>query len=376
MNWVSDFFISNFVLICISIIMYVIAIQRFKQHTKISVYTICLVSSALILAIADSIQDYARIAVLNNLAIFCGILGYTIRPLCIYFMILMSEKIIPKKYFWLTYLPLIFNAIVYLCAFIPGTADIIFGFKLAESDGQLHFAGGPLRYSSHIISILYLSLLLFVAFANLKAKHLNHGLIILICSMFVVTAVVIETFFNPDGDIRVLNTTIAVSTLFYYLYLYMEITQIDALTGLFNRETYYHDILKMHDSATGIIQFDMNGLKYINDNFGHLEGDKALSTIASLIIKCAKRNMYAYRLGGDEFLVIVNGGSQEDIDEVVVDFKDALSKTKYYCSIGCAYREDNSITLEDLLRDAEKAMYHDKAEFYKNANFERRNALK
>ena len=157
MNWVSDFFISNFVLICISIIMYVIAIQRFKQHTKISVYTICLISSALILAIADSVQDYAKIAVLNNLAIFCGILGYTIRPLCIYFMILMSEKIIPKKYFWLTYLPLIFNAIVYLCAFIPGTADIIFGFKLAESDGQLHFAGGPLRYSSHIISVLYLS---------------------------------------------------------------------------------------------------------------------------------------------------------------------------------------------------------------------------
>ena len=156
----------------------------------------------------------------------------------------------------------------------------------------------------------------------------------------------------------------------------MERTQIDTLSGLFNREMYYRDVTKMSNSATGVIQFDMNGLKYINDNFGHLEGDKALRTIANSITKSVKRNMYAYRLGGDEFLVIANGGTEEDIKTVVERFKAHLKDTNYHCSTGYAYRKDKSIPFTDLLVEAEKNMYLDKEEFYKTSKIERRRGEK
>ena len=355
--------------------MYVIAIQRFRQHKKISSYTICLITSALLLAVMGYVQLYAKAHNNITLAVICGIFGYSLRPFCLYFMILMSERFIPKKYLWITFLPLVLNFIVYMCALIPGTKGLIFGFY-DNDNGGISFIGGPLRFTSHIISVLYLLFLLFVFFSNLKAKHLTHSVAILICTLFVVLAVVIETFFNDDDDIRILNLTIAVSTMLYYLYLYMEGSQIDALTGLFNRETYYHDILKMGDSATGIIQFDMNGLKYINDNYGHLEGDKALSTIADAIFKSAKRSMYAYRLGGDEFVLIVNSGNEEDIQQVVNKVKKYLKGTPYFCSIGYAYRNDKSLSFDDLLKEAERKMYEDKEEFYKNAKFERRKTEK
>ena len=372
MNWVSAFFIENFVLICISVAMYILAIQRFKQHRRISVYTISLISSALLLAVMGFVEIYAKTNGIKYLAIVTSIIGYSLRPACVCFMILMNEKIIPSKYLWILFVPLVVNFIVYACALIPGADQFIFGFIVNDDNTLSFMGGGPLRFTSHVISAMYLGLLFFVAIANLKLKHLDHSLILLVGVLFVVTAVVIESFFNDNGDIRLLNVTIAVSTLLYYLFLYMERSQIDGLTGLFNRETFYHDKHKMEDSVIGVIQFDMDGLKYINDNLGHHEGDKALKTIASVINSSIKRNMYAYRLGGDEFIVLVNGGKEEDIKEVIKTFKEELGKTSYHCSVGFSYRENGEIGLKDLIKESEKAMYANKTEFYKNSNFERR----
>lgn len=375
MEWLRDYFVTNFVLLCLSLVMVVIANQRFRQHPKISVLSILIVFVAIILSISSRVEDFGTEHGYIVLAKSMGIIGYTLRPACVLLLILMSERFIPKKFLWILFIPLSINLVIYLCAFIPNTEQIIFGYALNENDGLYHFAGGPLRYTSHIISAVYMSLLLYVSFANLKAKHLEHGIAILICALFVVGAVVIEMT-DSTGNIELLNLVIVSGTLVYYLFLYMESTQIDTLTGLFNRETYYRDSRKMGESATGVIQYDMNGLKYINDNFGHLEGDKALAAIATLITRSAKRNMYAYRLGGDEFTVIVNSSNEEEIRESIAKFKELLSKTPYHCSIGYAYRGKEKVGFIDLIKTAEAKMYQDKEEFYKNAEFERRKAEK
>ena len=372
MQLVGNYFIQNFILLCICLVMYVIAIQRFRQHSRISLYTILLISSALILSVVVALEDYA-VDIKGNLylALACGVFGYSLRPCCVYFLIMMSGRKVPKKYFWLTFMPLILNFIIYCVAFIPSTKYVIFGYS-ELSDGTLEFVGGPLHYSSHAISALYLVFLLYRSFSNLKAKHLEHGLAVLVCSLFVVLAVIIESLSDSKSNVHLLNLAIAVSTMLYYLYLYMERTQIDTLTGLYNRETYYRDRLKLQESATGVIQFDMNGLKYINDNYGHLEGDKALATIAETITKIAKRSMYAYRLGGDEYIIIANNSSEEDILEAVKEFKEILGETDYYCSIGYSYRANKEKSFDEMLKEAEQMMYLDKEEFYKNAPFERR----
>ena len=376
MEWLQQFLINNFLLLCISLVLVGNAIVRFKQHSRISLYTILLMGNTLLIAIIVLLNSYCKSQNYILAATIFTVLGYCLRPICIFFIIMMTGRVSSKgKYFFLYYLPLIINALVYVFAFIPATKAAVVYYTPSEEG--LNFHGGIVRYSSHIISGLYLLFLLYFSFTQINSKHIGHGVTILSCSLFVVLAVVIESFFNPKGDIELLNNTIAVSALVYYLYLYIERTQIDTLTGLFNRETYYHDVKKMDRSITGVIQFDMNGLKYINDNYGHLEGDKALSTIAEVISKAAKRNMYVYRLGGDEYIILCHNGTEEDIIETVTRFKELINKTEYYCSYGYSYRSKNKdVTVTDLLKEAEKKMYEDKERFYKNAKFERRVAEK
>ena len=115
-----------------------------------------------------------------------------------------------------------------------------------------------------------------------------------------------------------------------------------------------------------------NGLKYLNDNFGHAEGDKGLKTITEIAKKAAKKDMYLYRVGGDEFAILAVNCSEEDIKETINQFTDELKKTPYYCSVGYAYRGNKNKSFADLNKEAEKKMYLAKDEFYKNSPFERR----
>ena len=382
-SYVGRFFVDNFALLLISIVMVILAIQHFKQHRLVSIYTMLLLTSTLLLAVFSDVEIYAKenfVAGKEHLyyvALISSFICYLMRPACIYFMIMMSEKAFFKKTktAFLLAIPLFINAIVFSCAFIPGTENLIYGFdSLPTPPGGLGFAGGPLRYTAHIVSALYLAFLLFIVIFDLKSKHISRSYMLLVCSLFVVLAVVIESFFNNSGNIQILNVTIAISASLYYLYLYMERNQRDGLTGLFNREAFYQDKAKMDARITGVIQFDMNGLKYINDNFGHSQGDKALKTIAETINSSVKSNMYSYRLGGDEFIVLVNGGTEEDIKETILAFKEKLSQTSYHCSIGASYRGNRAISLKESIKESEKEMYKDKEEFYKSADFERRKA--
>ena len=106
MDWLANYFIDNFILLVLSVIMVIIAIQRYKQHPKISVCTISIIFIAIILSITNRVQEYGRVAGYPYLALTMGILGYTLRPVCIFLVIVMDEKIVPKKLRWLTALPL------------------------------------------------------------------------------------------------------------------------------------------------------------------------------------------------------------------------------------------------------------------------------
>ena len=160
--------------------------------------------------------------------------------------------------------------------------------------------------------------------------------------------------------------------MFYYLFLHMESVKYDILTGLYNRATYYQDIEKMSKSATAIIQLDMDALKYFNDNYGHEEGDKALKAIATAIFDACDRDMYPYRLSGDEFLIIVNYLPKEIVESKIEQIKADLRKTKYSCSIGYAYRTNKNTSIDELLKKSEQQMYKAKEEFYRSSKYERR----
>ena len=371
MDYFRTYVITNFILVCISAIMAFIALHSYKQHKRMSTCILILTGIALILSITENLQLYTKdIGSIVGTEILSYI-GYTFRPLCLVVFVFFAKGEPKGKWLYLFLLPLLACFIIYIFAFIPATQSAVFWFDYNDYGG-ISFGGGPLRYTSHVVAALYLAYFLYISLAKLRMKHIANANILAICSLLIIACVIVETAFDDDGDVHILNTAIMVCVMFYYLFLHMESVKYDTLTGLFNRATYYQDIVKMEKSATAIIQFDMDGLKYFNDNFGHQEGDKGLLTIAKAISDACDRDMYAYRLSGDEFLVIVNYLPKEIVESKIEQIKSDLRKTKFSCSIGYAYRKDKSTSFETLLKESEQAMYKAKEAFYKASHIERR----
>ena len=371
MDYFKYYIVTNFILLCISAIMVFIASHNYKQHKRMSVCVITITALTLVLSIEETLQFYTKAIASIPGTMILSFLGYTLRPICLLFFIIFSRGEPKGKWFYAFIVPLVVNIIVYAIAFIPGTRTAIYGFH-GNEDGTISFFGGPLRYTSHVVSGFYLVYFLYASIAKLRKKHIVNAHILIICSLLIIACVTIETAFDDDNTIHILNTAIMVCLMFYYLFLYMETVKYDPLTGLYNRATYYQDIEKMDKSTTAIIQLDMDALKYFNDNYGHEEGDKALRTIAGIISEACDRDMYPYRLSGDEFLIIVNYLPKEIIESKIVQMKSDLRKTKYSCSIGYAYRSNKNMSIDELLKKSEEQMYLAKEEFYKNSSYERR----
>ena len=74
----------------------------------------------------------------------------------------------------------------------------------------------------------------------------------------------------------------------------------------------------------GVIFWDLNGLKYINDNMGHEYGDFAISAIGGSILENLAENARAYRVGGDEFVVIMENAEEAVLREMIRRTNDSL----------------------------------------------------
>jgi diguanylate cyclase (GGDEF)-like protein len=124
-----------------------------------------------------------------------------------------------------------------------------------------------------------------------------------------------------------------------------------------------------------ICAIDMDGLKYINDTFGHSEGDDAIIRMSRSIKKLCGDKEICIRAGGDEFIIIGIGSYNDDEPQKRQKYlADILEKVnaeqdKPYrldASIGCELGEENSFELEKLLTKADEKMYSCKTERKKN----------
>jgi diguanylate cyclase (GGDEF)-like protein len=154
--------------------------------------------------------------------------------------------------------------------------------------------------------------------------------------------------------------------------------QHDGLTALPNR-SYLMERLSQalkHLRRHGLDQFallfiDLDRFKVINDSFGHLEGDRFLIETAQRIKSCIRDNDTLARMGGDEFVILLDSiNATEDAVEVCERILQTLSlpyqlaKQEFIsgASIGVAFsRRNKLVTSESLLRDADAAMYQAKA---------------
>ena len=142
----------------------------------------------------------------------------------------------------------------------------------------------------------------------------------------------------------------------------------DSLTDLYNR-AYFEEELKRLDTErqipSSIIMGDINGLKIINDAFGHKEGDEILKSCAKVLRKCCRAEDIIARWGGDEFSILLPGTSREVALEVVKRIKENSTRTTkakipLSISLGVSTRKKIEEKFSKIIKEAEDHMYRQK----------------
>lgn len=149
----------------------------------------------------------------------------------------------------------------------------------------------------------------------------------------------------------------------------------DELTGLYNRRGFFtlaeQELKLANRMKKGVFLFyiDIDNLKVINDKYGHLEGDMMILEAANILRGTFRQSDTIARIGGDEFVVILNGAKEKDTDIVASrlqknlgDFNDKMNHGhQLLMSVGMAfYNPENPASIDDLLSQADKSMYEQK----------------
>jgi diguanylate cyclase (GGDEF)-like protein len=151
---------------------------------------------------------------------------------------------------------------------------------------------------------------------------------------------------------------------------FRDMANTDSMTGVRNKhaytdaETYLNQMIKDNlIDRLGIIVCDINGLKHVNDTKGHAAGDKLIKDASSLI--CEHFNHGAvYRIGGDEFVVILQEKGFDTMHEVLAainrEVEDNLKKNKVVVSVGYSELTSDDRLVHDVFERADKMMYERK----------------
>lgn len=142
----------------------------------------------------------------------------------------------------------------------------------------------------------------------------------------------------------------------------------DSLTTLYNRNKYMQTVTANKQKTVqnvGIAYMDLNGLKEINDKYGHEAGDALIRKAAQIIRKVFSD--CAYRIGGDEFVVLVPEIESTVFEEKITSLQEEMKQQKVSISIGKRW-EGSCSDLEILLKEADQLMYLAKQKHYQTKN--------
>lgn len=150
-----------------------------------------------------------------------------------------------------------------------------------------------------------------------------------------------------------------------------ELAYSDVLTGLPNRLLLSQRVdtaiqgARQSDTGFAILFLDLDRFKIINDSLGHPFGDRVLQLVAERLQACLRQTDMLCRLGGDEFVIYLHGGDAVVAESVARRILDDMLKPfmldsmgfSIQCSIGMALYPQDGTTLDDLIKQADTAMY-------------------
>lgn len=312
------------------------------------------------------------------LRILLSAIGYSLRPIFVYMLLMIElryQKRCHKKI--ILAVPLVINAVI---AFSALFTDIAYFY-----DARNVFHRGPLGYSSQFTMFLYLIIIWGVIFRNLEKGNRMEKNIIWGISAYLMGAMAIEAIFLIQNIGR---TAIVLSTIIYYMFFQTknfrssldeeqqlrenaeEKAQIDSLTGILNRESFFKMAQKAITASDGeyvaFLFMDIDHFKEVNDQLGHLTGDHVLIDVTQKIKRSFREYDIIGRFGGDEFCALLKNISYDVLckrldamlDCIRSEYTDGTAVVRISVSIGTVYfKSSPELKLFDILDLADTAVY-------------------
>lgn len=212
-----------------------------------------------------------------------------------------------------------------------------------------------------IYYIAYFSSIVFMIYrvSVFSHKYQNHNMLSLMLIMVFVLSGVLSQLVNDK--IRIVWMTCAIAFTLFWTYYCEMVNQVDVLTELINRTCFENSIRAMRSKAM-IVFFDVDNFKSINDRYGHLYGDKCLNTVGRALKKAYGKGGVCYRIGGDEFCVIMTRrlSSTDECGKRFCSILDEARKTDEklpHVSYGYAEFDPHSMITSDAITAADQMMY-------------------
>lgn len=323
----------------------------FFASKKAMIKLLLLILSVFALSIVVFTEFYLEPVPENNTArLIMMFIRYSATP----FILSLTVIVLVKHQKIFVFIPAIALLILNFVSIFTG---IVFG--LGENNELVR---GPVGFLPYIICGLYMAFLITILVVRSNKRMIE--IIPIVFLAISLSSGLIFPFIFGAAFSQIFCSIVAISLFCYYLFTLLEMTKKDTLTGLLNRQAYFIETKRDYKDITAIVSLDMNGLKRINDTEGHAAGDEALITLGLCFARACRAKQSAYRMGGDEFIIVCRKTSEEDVIKLVERIQKYVSETEYSCSIGYSYKKDGNIELSELLKQSDEKMYSDKSEYY------------
>lgn len=233
-----------------------------------------------------------------------------------------------------------------------------FGWVFDVSKENIYSRGNA--YITFIIAYVSCIIYLLIVSVQMGIKYQNNNSIILFLNFaFLIAGTSIQLFIP---DVHVTWICVTASSIIYYEYCNNLWHQIDGLTKLLSQESFI-SITKKIKSDGILVIFDIDKFKLINDTYGHYVGDEYLKVFGEKLLKVYGKYGYCYRIGGDEFLVLLD--PETDVDGLNEKFYQSITPynenyvTDPNVSFGVSSfkKGDNILQIKDM---ADAEMYEQK----------------
>lgn len=297
-------------------------------------------------------------------------LGFALSPLVpmcaalyVYKISNKYKKIELHKLFWLV-VPFGINSILSLGSF---NFNWIFGVT-----NENVYVRGPLFFISPLTSYFYYLVNFLIVYASREKLSREE---MLIFSLLTGIPAVLSIFQLYYFIYLTIWNSVAIAVVINYIFLVQRQTKLDPLTGLGNRIAYEEYLAGLHRKSNivlAVINIDLDDFKSINDAFGHYEGDNALRVFARQLEDVFAGKGIPIRLGGDEFIVLLNENQREALEQYItalnnkIDMYNENKEVPYRIkfSYGMTIFNNTYNSIAELIQHSDRLMYEEKKKKY------------